>query len=45
MKKKKNNWNSKAEELLNEAEKILAKLDGYIKFVAALPKHNKKTEL
>jgi four helix bundle protein len=32
----------KAEELLNEAEKILAKLNGYIKFIAASPKHNKK---
>ena len=33
---------NKAEELLNEAEKILAKLNGYIKFIAASPKHNKK---
>ena len=33
---------SQAEELLNEAEKILAKLNGYIKFIAASPKHNKK---
>jgi four helix bundle protein len=32
----------RAEELLNEAEKILAKLNGYIKFIAASPKHNKK---
>jgi four helix bundle protein len=32
----------KAEELINEAEKILAKLNGYIKFIAASPKHNKK---
>ena len=32
---------TKAEELLNEAEKILAKLNGYIKFIAASPKHNK----
>jgi len=31
-----------AEELLHEAEKILAKLNGYIKFIAASPKHNKK---
>ena len=31
-----------ADELLNEAEKILAKLNGYIKFIAASPKHNKK---
>lgn len=31
-----------ATELLNEAEKILAKLNGYIKFIAASPKHNKK---
>ncbi len=34
--------NDKAEELLNEAEKILAKLNGYIKFIASSPKHNKK---
>jgi four helix bundle protein len=33
---------ARAEELLNEAEKILAKLNGYIKFIAASPKHNKK---
>ena len=33
---------SKAEELLSEAEKILAKMNGYIKFIAASPKHNKK---
>ena len=33
---------AKAEELINEAEKILAKLNGYIKFIAAFPKHNKK---
>ncbi len=33
---------TRAEELLNEAEKILAKLNGYIKFIAASPKHNKK---
>lgn len=33
---------NKADELLNEAEKILAKLNGYIKFIAASPKHNKK---
>ena len=33
---------AKAEELINEAEKILAKLNGYIKFIAASPKHNKK---
>jgi four helix bundle protein len=32
----------KAEELLNEAEKILAKLNGYIKFIAQSPKHNNK---
>jgi four helix bundle protein len=32
----------RAEELINEAEKILAKLNGYIKFIAASPKHNKK---
>ena len=31
-----------ADELINEAEKILAKLNGYIKFIAASPKHNKK---
>jgi four helix bundle protein len=35
---------SKAEELILEAEKILAKLNGYIKFIAGSPKHNKKTE-
>ena len=34
----------KAEELLNEAEKILAKLNAYIKFIAASPKHNKKPD-
>jgi four helix bundle protein len=33
---------TKAEELTVEAEKILAKLNGYIKFIAASPKHNKK---
>ena len=33
---------AKADELINEAEKILAKLNGYIKFIAASPKHNKK---
>ena len=33
---------TRAEELLNEAEKILAKLNGYIKFIAASPNHNKK---
>ncbi len=33
---------TKADELLNGAEKILAKLNGYIKFIAASPKHNKK---
>ncbi|MBK8496316.1 MAG: four helix bundle protein [Chitinophagaceae bacterium] len=33
---------NKAEELLMEAEKILAKLNGYIKFIAASPKNNKK---
>ena len=33
---------SKTEELLNEAEKILAKLNGYIKFIAGSAKHNKK---
>jgi len=33
---------TKAAELLDEAEKILAKLNGYIKFIAASPKHNKK---
>jgi len=33
---------SKAEVLINEAEKILAKLNGYIKFIAVSPKHNKK---
>jgi four helix bundle protein len=33
---------TRAEELLNEAEKILAKLNGYIKFIAASAKHNKK---
>jgi len=32
----------KSEELLNEEEKILAKLNGYIKFIAGSPKHNKK---
>ena len=32
----------RADELINEAEKILAKLNGYIKFIAASPKHNKK---
>jgi four helix bundle protein len=35
---------SKAEELILEAEKILAKLNGYIKFIAGSPKHNKKVE-
>ena len=33
---------SKVEELINEAEKILAKLNGYIKFIAASAQHNKK---
>lgn len=33
---------TRAVELLDEAEKILAKLNGYIKFIAASPKHNKK---
>ena len=33
-----------AEQLLNEAEKILAKLNAYIKFIAASPKHNKKPD-
>jgi len=33
---------SKAEELLNESEKILAKLNGYIKFIAASAQHNRK---
>ncbi len=32
----------KVEELEIESEKILAKLNGYIKFIAASPKHNKK---
>lgn len=32
----------KADELLNEAEKILAKLNGYIKFIAGSAIHNKK---
>ncbi|MEO6252989.1 MAG: four helix bundle protein [Ferruginibacter sp.] len=34
---------SKSDELLNEAEKIMAKLNGYIKFIASSPKHNKKS--
>lgn len=34
----------KAEQLINEAEKILAKLNAYIKFIAASSKHNKKPE-
>lgn len=34
----------RAEELMNEAEKILAKLNGYIKFVSKYPKHNPKKE-
>jgi len=33
---------TKAEELTIEAEKILAKLNGYIKFIATSPKHNKR---
>ncbi|MEP7256218.1 MAG: four helix bundle protein [Ferruginibacter sp.] len=33
---------SKVEELINEAEKILAKINGYIKFIAASAQHNKK---
>ncbi len=32
---------TKVDELLKEAEKILAKLNAYIKFIAASPKHNK----
>lgn len=35
---------TKSAELLDEAEKILAKLNVYIKFIASSPKHNKKTE-
>lgn len=35
---------NKVEALLKEAEKILAKLNGYIKFVAASAKHNRKLE-
>ena len=31
----------KADKLATEAEKILAKLNGYIRFVAKSPKHNK----
>lgn len=33
-----------ADELLNEAEKILAKLNAYIKFIANSVKHNTKPE-
>ncbi|MBL0184021.1 MAG: four helix bundle protein [Chitinophagaceae bacterium] len=34
----------KADELITDAEKILAKLNGYIKFVAKSPKHNKSKD-
>lgn len=34
----------RAEELINEAEKILAKLNGYIKFISKSPKHNPNKE-
>jgi len=34
----------KAEELMNEAEKILAKLNSYIKFISKSPKHNPSKE-
>lgn len=35
---------NQADELLKEAEKILAKLNAYIKFIASSQRHNKKIE-
>jgi hypothetical protein len=43
-KRRKLKYSEKAEGLLNEAEKILAKLNGYLKFISTSPKHNKKIE-
>lgn len=34
----------KADNLIAEAEKLLAKLNGYIKFIAKSPSHNKKKD-
>ncbi len=36
---------NKAEDLLQQAEKILAKLNAYIKFIAGSQRHNKKPEI
>ncbi len=34
---------NKADELINESEKLLAKLNGYIKFIASSAQYNKNT--